>query len=180
MNKILELREKRAKTWENAKNFLDNRRNENGIVSDEDNAVYEKMETEVVNLGKEIDRLERQAAIDLELSKAVDTPIKEKPAISDKPEKIGRASNEYKNAFWKLMRNKANFEVKNSLKIGENTEGGYLAPDEFERTLVEALEEEDIFRNLANVIQTSSGDRKIPVVATKGNASWVDEEVIVL
>ena len=43
MNKILELREKRAKTWENAKNFLDNRRNENGIVSDEDNAVYEKM-----------------------------------------------------------------------------------------------------------------------------------------
>lgn len=176
MNKILELREKRAKTWENAKNFLDNRRNENGIVFDEDNAVYEKMETEVVNLGKEIDRLERQAAIDLELSKAVDTPIKEKPAISDKPEKIGRASNEYKNAFWKLMRNKANFEVKNSLKIGENTEGGYLAPDEFERTLVEALEEEDIFRNLANVIQTSSGDRKIPVVATKGNASWVDEE----
>ena len=176
MNKILELREKRAKTWENAKNFLDNRRNENGIVSDEDNAVYEKMETEVVNLGKEIDRLERQAAIDLELSKAVDTPIKEKPAISDKPEKIGRASNEYKNAFWKLMRNKANFEVKNSLKIGENTECGYLAPDEFERTLVEALEEEDIFRNLANVIQTSSGDRKIPVVATKGNASWVDEE----
>lgn len=176
MNKILELREKRAKTWENAKNFLDNRRNENGIVSDEDNAVYEKMEMEVVNLGKEIDRLERQAAIDLELSKAVDTPIKEKPAISDKPEKIGRASNEYKSAFWKLMRNKANFEVKNSLKIGENTEGGYLAPDEFERTLVEALEEEDIFRNLANVIQTSSGDRKIPVVATKGNASWVDEE----
>ena len=74
------------------------------------------------------------------------------------------------------MRNKANFEVKNSLKIGENTECGYLAPDEFERTLVEALEEEDIFRNLANVIQTSSGDRKIPVVATKGNASWVDEE----
>ena len=176
MNKILELREKRAKTWENAKNFLDNRRNENGIVSDEDNAVYEKMETEVVNLGKEIDRLERQAAIDLELSKAVDTPIKEKPAVAERSEKIGRASNEYKNAFWKLMRNKANFEVKNSLKIGENTEGGYLAPDEFERTLIEALEEEDIFRNLANVIQTSSGDRKIPVVATKGNASWVDEE----
>ena len=176
MNKRLELREKRAKTWENAKNFLDNRRNENGIVSDEDNAVYEKMETEVVNLGKEIDRLERQAAIDLELSKAVDIPIKEKLAVAEKPEKVGRASNEYKNAFWKLMRDKANFEVKNSLKIGEKADGGYLAPDEFERTLVEALEEEDIFRNLANVIQTSSGDRKIPVVATKGNASWVDEE----
>jgi len=49
-------------------------------------------------------------------------------------------------------------------------------PDEFERTLVEALEEENIFRRLANVITTSSGDRKIPVVASKGTASWVDEE----
>lgn len=176
MNKILELREKRAKTWENAKNFLDNRRSETGFVSDEDNAVYEKMEAEVVNLGKEIDRLERQASIDLELSKAVSMPIKEKPQMSEKSQKTGRASNEYKNAFWKLMRNKANFEVKNALQIGTDSEGGYLVPDEFERNLIEALEEEDIFRGLANVIQTSSGDRKIPVVATKGNASWVDEE----
>lgn len=176
MNKILELREKRAKTWENAKNFLDNRRNDNGLISDEDNAVYEKMEAEVVSLGKEIDRLERQATIDLELSKAVSIPIKEKPNVTDSPSKTGRASDEYRNAFWKLMRNKAGFEVKNALQIGTDSEGGYLTPDEFEHTLVEALEEEDIFRSLANVIQTSSGDRKIPVVATKGDASWVDEE----
>ena len=54
--------------------------------------------------------------------------------------------------------------------------GGYLVPDEYERTLVEALEEENVFRQLARVIQTSSGDRKIPVVATKGTASWIDEE----
>ena len=56
------------------------------------------------------------------------------------------------------------------------SEGGYLVPDEYERTLVEALEEENVFRQLANVIRTSSGDRKIPVVATKGTASWIDEE----
>ena len=49
-------------------------------------------------------------------------------------------------------------------------------PDEFEHTLIEALEEQNIFRTLAHVIQTSSGDRKIPVVASKGTASWVDEE----
>lgn len=29
---------------------------------------------------------------------------------------------------------------------------------------------------MANVITTSSGDRKIPVVASKGTASWIDEE----
>ena len=38
---------------------------------------------------------------------------------------------------------------------------------EYERTLVEALEEENVFRQIAKVIQTSSGDRKIPVVAAK-------------
>ena len=176
MNKILELREKRTKAWETAKNFLDSRRSENGLVSDEDNATYEKMEAEVINLGKEIDRLERQATLDLELSKATSAPLLEKPQADEKSGKTGRASNEYKNAFWQVMRNKAGFEVKNALQVGTDTEGGYLVPDEFEHTLIEALEEENIFRSLANTIQTSSGDRKIPIVATKGTVSWVDEE----
>ena len=176
MNKILELREKRAKAWETAKNFLDSRRGENGLVSAEDNSTYEKMETEVVNLGKEIDRLEKQAAIDLELSKATSAPLLEKPQADERSRKTGRASNEYKNAFWQVMRNKAGLEVKNALQIGSDAEGGYLTPDEFEHTLVEALEEEDIFRGLANTIQTSSGDRKFSVVARIGVASWVDDD----
>ncbi len=37
-------------------------------------------------------------------------------------------------------------------------------------------EEENIFRQLATVIQTSSGDRKIPIVTSKGEAVWMDEE----
>lgn len=35
---------------------------------------------------------------------------------------------------------------------------------------MEALEEENIFRSMAKIIQTASGDRKIPVVASKGTA----------
>ena len=41
---------------------------------------------------------------------------------------------------------------------------------------MDGLKETDIFRTLAHVIQTTSGDRKIPVVASHGSASWVDEE----
>ena len=48
--------------------------------------------------------------------------------------------------------------------------------DEYERTLVQGLEEENVLRSLCTVIQTSSGDRKIPIVASHGTASWVDEE----
>lgn len=180
MSKILELREKRAKAWDAAKQFLDAKRGADGMLSEEDTATYDKMEQNVMNLGKEIERLERQAAIDAELSKATSTPLTGKPGAKmgkDETEKTGRASDEYKGSFWNAMRVKAPMpSVLNALQEGTDSEGGYLVPDEFERTLVEALEEENVFRTLAHVIKTSSGDRKIPVVASKGTASWVDEE----
>ncbi|MCX4307627.1 MAG: phage major capsid protein [Acetatifactor sp.] len=177
MSKILELREKRAKTWEAAKAFLDSKRGNDGLLSAEDVAAYEKMEADVVNLGKEIDRLERQQALDAELNRPINAPIKDKPASSAGEEKTGRASAEYKRSFWNAMRSKMpGHEILNALQVGTDSEGGYLVPDEFECTLVEALEEQNLFRTLAHVIQTSSGDRKIPVVASKGSASWVDEE----
>lgn len=180
MSKILELREKRAKAWDAAKQFLDAKRGADGMLSEEDTATYDKMEQDVMNLGKEIERLERQAAIDAELSKATSTPLTGKPGAKmgkDEKEKTGRASDEYKCSFWNAMRVKAPMpSVLNALQEGTDSEGGYLVPDEFERTLVEALEEENVFRTLAHVIRTSSGDRKIPVVASKGSASWVDEE----
>ena len=180
MSKILELREKRAKAWDAAKQFLDAKRGADGMLSEEDTATYDKMEQDVMNLGKEIERLERQAAIDAELSKATSTPLTGKPGAKmgkDEVEKTGRASDEYKGSFWNAMRVKAPMpSVLNALQEGTDSEGGYLVPDEFERTLVEALEEENVFRTLAHVIKTSSGDRKIPVVASKGSASWVDEE----
>ena len=180
MNKILELREKRAKSWEAAKAFLDTKRGTDGMVSAEDTATYEKMEADVVSLGKEIDRLEKQEALDRELSKPLNTPLTGKPIFQGMESKSGRASAEYQKAFWNAMRTRSGEGldpvIKNALQIGTDTEGGYLVPDEFERTLIEALDEENIFRKLANVISTSSGDRKIPVVASKGTASWIDEE----
>lgn len=179
MSKILELREKRAKAWDAAKAFLDAKRGADGMLSEEDTAAYDKMEQDVMNLSKEIERLERQAAIDAELSKATSTPLTGKPgAKMGKDEtKTGRASDEYKGSFWNAMRVKVPApSVLNALQEGTDSEGGYLVPDEFETTLVEALEEENVFRTLAHVIKTSSGDRKIPVVATKGSASWIDEE----
>ncbi|RJX22329.1 MAG: phage major capsid protein [Ammonifex sp.] len=175
MNKILDLREKRAKAWEAAKAFLDTKRGNDGLLSAEDVATYEKMESDVVNLGKEIDRLERRQAIENELSKPVNTPLTDKPAAPSPEVKTGRASDEYKRAFWNAMRNKISYEVRNALEVGSDTEGGYLVPDEFERTLIKGLEEQNIFRQIARVIQTSSGDRKIPVVSSHGSAVWIDE-----
>ena len=176
MSKVLELKEKRAKAWEAAKAFLDSKQGSNGLMSAEDTATYDKMEAEVVDLGKEIDRLERQAVIDAELAKATSTPITNKPNAQVAGEtKTGRATDEYKRAFWNNMRNRNSYEIQNALIIGTDSEGGYLVPDEYEKKLVEALEDEVFFRSLATVIKTSSGDRKIPIVTSKGEAAWIDE-----
>ena len=40
---------------------------------------------------------------------------------------------------------------------------------------MQGLEEENIMRSLVHKITTSSGDRKIPLVTSKGAASWIEE-----
>lgn len=179
MNQILALREKRASLWDAAKKYRDAHIGSDGTMTAEDAATYDRMVDDVDRMKKEIDRLERQEAIENEMNRLVSQPIVNRPDDGQpkEKEKRGTATDEYKTAFWNMVRAKAmSYEIHNALKIGEDDHGGYLAPDEFERTLVEALEEQNIFRQFAHVITTSSGDRKIPVVASKGTASWIDEE----
>ena len=173
---IQELRKKRAKAWDTARDFLDNKRNASGVLSEEDSKTYDALEAEVVNLGKEIKRLERQEQIDAEMRKPTSQPILGTPATPDNQIKTGTASAEYTAAFWNNIRNRNWIDVRNDLQVGTDTEGGFLVPDEFEKKLISALEEENVFRPLATKIQTSSGDRKIPVITQKGEATWMEEE----
>ena len=176
MSKLLEMRRKRAEVWEKAKAFLDERTGENGVMSAEDSQQYERMEQEVVDLGHAIDRMERAEQMDREM----DQPVR--PPLASRPEKSavgrsGRASEEYRQAFWNMLRNRGElFQVRNALQIGADSEGGFLCPDEYEHTLVQALTEENQLRSLCTIIRTESGDRKIPIVASHGTASWVEEE----
>ena len=133
MNQILALREKRAKLWNDTKAFLDSHRGEDGMVSAEDNATYEKMEADVVALGKEIERLERQKAIDRELDQPTASMLVSKPTSPKVDRKEGRSSDEYKKAFWNQMRGRVTPEVYNALQVGTLSEGGYTVPDEFVR-----------------------------------------------
>lgn len=170
--------EKRKNLLNTMDGFLETHKNSNGALSVEDDATYSKMEKEFDELTASITRAQRRANMEMEMNKPVNAPITAKPMVMTEPEdSTGRASKGYKKNFWNAMRRKQMTpEMVNALQIGTDSEGGYLVPDEYEKTLVEALEEENIFRKLAHVISTSSGDRKIPVVASKGSASWVDEE----
>lgn len=172
MNKIIELQEKRAKIWKQAKDFLDERQAKSDILSAEDNATYERMEKDVVDLGKEIDRLNKQAAIDNELNQPTTNAIVGAPTLG----KESGAKDQYDQSFWNMMRGNVSANVMNSLKEGSDSDGGYLVPDEFENQLIQKLHQENVLRSISHVIQTSSGDHKIPVVASEGTASWLDEE----
>ncbi len=176
---ISDLRTKRAETWEKAKAFLDERRDtDTGYLSAEDDQTYARMEADIERLTAEIARSERAQRLDADLARATHTPLTSMPGQTGDPEpaKTGRATASYKRAFWDAMRlNASPLEVRNALSEGVDTEGGYLVPDEFEHILVQSLAEQNIMRSLAKVIQTTSGDRKIPVVSTHGTAGWLDE-----
>ena len=166
------LRENRARAWEQAKAFLDEHRTENGTLSAEDAAQYERMEADVVNLGKEIERMERGAALDAELARPVGAPLTNRPGASGTV-KTGRSSDEYKAAMLAALR--SNFrQVSNVLVEGTDASGSYLVPAEYDSHLVEALEQENVMRRLGTSIQTS-GERKINVAATRPTSSWVEE-----
>lgn len=174
---------RRAAAWEAAKAFLDERRDaETGCLSAEDDQTYTRMEAEIEDLTRKIARNERAEALENQLARATRMPLTARPGMNtavfhtDEEEPQGRASASYKRAFWDAMRlNHSPAEVRNALSVGTDTEGGYLVPDEFERTLVDTLADQNIMRTLAKVITTTSGDRKIPVVATHGSAAWLDE-----
>ncbi|MDY3999988.1 MAG: phage major capsid protein [Blautia sp.] len=171
---ILELHEKRNTAWNAAKAFLDSHRTENGTLTAEDDATYSKMEQHIADLGKEISRLERQEAMEAELSKPVNTPLISKPTTGKQPEdKTGRASNAYKEAMLTAMR--SNFrQVSNVLQEGVDADGGYLVPEEYDHRLIDVLDEENIMRKLAHKI-TTSGEHKINIAATKPAAAWIEE-----
>ena len=178
---INELRAKRNQAWEAAKAFVETKRNSDGLISDEDAKTYAEMEKKVQAYGAEIERMEAMNALDAQLAKPTSTPITAKPAATATPQadtKTGRAADAYKEAFWNATRAKepVTREVRNALQVGVDTEGGYLVPDEFEHTLVQALGHKRIIRDHAFVFQTNSGSHKIPVVTNKGSAAWVDEE----
>ena len=171
---IQELMNKRAVAWQAAKDFVNNHRNENGLMEAADRETYDKMEKEISDYTREIERMQREEAMDRELSKPVATPIVEKPKVMEDEEPVSfRARKEYKDAMISALR--SNFRnVSNVLQEGVDADGGYLVPEELDRKLVETLNEENIFRGFADII-TTGGERKINIADGDPAASWIEE-----
>ena len=171
---IQELREARNKAWEGAKAFVESKRDKDGLLSEEDAKTYAEMEKKIKNYSTELERMEQREALENELSKPVNVPIVTKPAGDKATDaKTGRASDEYKEGMLKALR--SNFrQVSNILQEGVDSDGGYLVPEEYDKRLIDVLEEENIMRGLATKI-TTAGQHKINIAATKPAAAWIEE-----
>lgn len=172
---LQELIDRRAKIVHDMHDFLDTH-GTNGVLSAEDDATYTKMEKDLDAVEASIKRLETLNTRTQILNQATSTPITSKPTAGTQAILTGRASDAYKSNFWNFIRSRAvRPEVLDALSEGTDASGGYLVPDEFEKTLVKGLSEANIMRQICKVIRTSSGERKIPVVASTPEASWIEE-----
>ena len=172
MFNINDLRERRANLFNEARTFLDTHRTENGTLSAEDGATYDRMEAEIIDLGKEITRMENLHSIDIELNRPTAAPLTNRP-LSCPEAATGRASEAYKAAMLTAFR--TNFrQVSNVLQEGVDASGGYLVPVEYDNRLIDVLTEENVMRKLGTTI-TTSGEHKINIAAAKPAASWIEE-----
>ena len=172
---INEMLEKRARLWESAKKFLEDHIDKDGKMTAADAEAYEKMEADIKEMTRTIDRLNKQAEMDKKFALPTSSPLTGKPqtAVPGTVEKKGTASDAYKNAMLTALR--TNFhKVEDVLQEGVDESGGYLVPDELDKSLVDVLEEENIMRKLGHPL-TTSGQHKINLVASKPAALWIEE-----
>ena len=172
---INEMLEKRARLWESTKKFLEDHTDKDGKMTAADAEAYEKMEADIKEMTRTIDRLNKQAEMDKKFALPTSSPLTGKPqtAMPGTVEKKGTASDAYKKAMLTALR--TNFhKVEDVLQEGIDESGGYLVPDELDRRLVDVLEEENIMRGLGHPL-TTSGQHKINLVASKPAALWIEE-----
>lgn len=177
---IQALIDKRANLWDSAQKIIDERTSADGTLSAEDAAQYDKIEAEIESLGKQIDRFKRHEATNAKLTAPTTAPIRD--AIGGNFDndlrgignvKSGRATDEYRQAALTAIRSKFR-KIDNALATSPDTSGGYLLPIEWEKNLVDVLNEDCVMRKLGTTI-TTSGEHRIPLAATKPAALWVAE-----
>jgi HK97 family phage major capsid protein len=169
----MELYNKRNALVASTRAFLDSKHAVSDTLSAEDSAAYDKMEADIQALTKEIERESKLAAIENSLTQPTSQPIVGSPLRQDIEARTGRASDDYRNDMLKALR--SNFRtVSNILEEGNDANGGYLVPSEYDSRLIDVLNEDNILRKLGTTIKTS-GEHKINIAGTKPAASWIEE-----
>jgi len=180
MNKLLELRQRRAALVQEGRGLIDKADGEKRTLSADEETRYEKIMADVDKIGADVSREERQLQLEDEMRKSLGESGAGRADITPKDEnrnKPLRQRDEYRSAFAKyliggmsslnaeerdLMR--AGFSATGSdesraLAVGTGAAGGYTVPQGFYDNLEEAMKWfGGIRKSRATVLKTASGN----------------------
>lgn len=166
MEKLQALLDKRAKLIKDWQNLLNG--SEDGLNA-EAKAKSDKMYADIEGLDAQIEALRKAQDFEAKLNEPMRKPLNGEPVAKD------IKLDEYKNAFEAFVRGAVlTPEYKAVLNTGVGEEGGYIVPEEYQKTIIQKMFELSNTRAISNVITTKSL-RNIPVGGELPNFAWVEE-----
>ena len=179
MKDLNELRRRRGAIIKDMRALTDKAGAEKRELTAEENDQYSRMEADQDKLRVEIDREERQAALDRELEtfdrEAGRMP---EPAANSERNTNPRATEEYRAQFTDMLCRGFRPGEHRALQADSQVGGGYLvAPEQFVNKLIEALRDQVFIRQLSTVIPVQSAmSLGVPVLQTRpDDADWTVE-----
>ncbi len=196
--KINELRQERAGLVAEARKVIEAAEAEKRAMTAEERQSYEKIETDIEDLGVRIKDLDAQRELELELADVAERGFdpREQRGDPNLEEAEARAS-EYREAFDKYIRHGISEVTPEQRKLlqqgfdhkgagetfrsdqlkGTTTLGGFTVPTSFNNKLVEHQVQSGAIRNTrVYKLQTESGeDLQVPKTTAHGTAQWIAE-----
>ena len=182
MDKILKMRQERAKLIKQARDMLDKVEAEKRDMTDEENTNYEKIISDVDKLREKIEREEKQLELEKDLEKSINEPIKVEP--ESREDKNTEKKEEIIKQFRTFLRNGyvgaelRKLTEQRALQADSGEAGGYtVAPQEFVAKLIKAVDDQVFIRPLATITQVTKADSLgAPALdADLDDADWTSE-----
>lgn len=182
---IVEMRQKRAALYEQARAILDSAEAEHRELTAEERQQYDRIMNEMDSLKGDIDRLERAEQVAKEFAAKEDTEVK--PEQRNTPV---TATSEYREAFVNWLRDGMEAvtpELRKVLSYGRaNVEGraqsaivgaagGFIVPQQFLGQIVDAMKSYSGMRQVATILSTTSGN---PIPIPTANDTAIEGEIV--
>lgn len=172
------LREQRGQAVTRMRSLLDKAAAENRDLSSEETATYQALETEQEGLKAQVEREERQAALDADMGRVANTPARiepTSPAAAPNGRQDPRATPEYRAAYDHFL---ATGERKAALQADDATKGGFLvAPTQMVNDLIKAVDDLLFVRQYATKFTVVGADSLgVPSLdADPADPEWTSE-----
>jgi HK97 family phage major capsid protein len=163
---IQNLREQRKNAAIEARKLLDE--SENRKWTSDDQTKYDQMMADIERLDREIENHQKLLDVEADNHKRVIARADDLGISTDEAQAQLQKDNEILNAWMRggvsaLTQDQQQYvaqrarEIRNTMSTGTGSEGGFAVPNEFNSELLEALKSYGGMREVATVIQTTSG-----------------------